>query len=91
MVKRGGAEEISLMGSGKGAVGQTAELLSGIAYISYVLVGIALFALGIVYHSQIEDPNSSAPNRYRSHALRSGADRVLPTACLVAAAQQSRS
>ena len=60
------------MGSGKGIVGATAQLLSGVAYVAYVLVGIALFVVGIVYQSEIEDANSSASSHARSRVLRLG-------------------
>jgi hypothetical protein len=52
-------EQTSTMGGGKGVVDGAAEVLSGIAYIAYILVGFALFASGIIYYSQITGANQS--------------------------------
>ena len=45
------------MGSGKGLADGTALLLSGAAYVVYVLVGFAVFGAGIAYYAEIEDAN----------------------------------
>ena len=43
------------MGGGKGVVDGTSVLIAIIAYVCYVLVGFAIFGLGITYYTQIED------------------------------------
>jgi hypothetical protein len=48
------------MGGGKGLTAGTALLLSGAAYVAYVLVGFAVFGVGIAYYAEIEDANQSA-------------------------------
>ena len=49
------------MSSGKsGLLDTSAVLLCGIAYIAYVLLGLALFVIGIAYYSEIENANQSA-------------------------------
>jgi hypothetical protein len=35
----------------------TALLLSGLAYVAYVLVGFAMFAVGVAYYAEIKDAN----------------------------------
>lgn len=69
------------MGSGKGILDLGAELVAGIAYIAYIVVGMALCAISAVYYSEIKDANQSAS----PSAVACGRSGGSPNACLVAA------
>lgn len=49
------------MGGGKGIVDGTSVLIAVIAYVCYMLVGFAVFGLGITYYTQIKDSEQCTP------------------------------